>query len=291
MIQDYVKKYYRVVIAQAIAFGISWVLVTKVFLGPLPVLRDDFKESVKNAPAEISAYVKELPSKISDAFSKQNSDKADDSNSGSGSYFPDPWIFDHTGNPELTPRQEDPNRTQDPTPTSTIVGRLPTVVQERLPIPTSVIGRNPTSAPQPTSTPRPTSTVAPTQPVSLQTLEKQTLDEINKARQEHGVGKVHANAQLMNAAREHASWMNGGVGYQRCGHDGKGGSTPQQRAKKAGHNGLYIGEIVACVVSTGRQAVDGWLGSPRHRAILLDKNMKEVGIGWGNNMVGALFAP
>jgi uncharacterized protein YkwD len=52
--------------------------------------------------------------------------------------------------------------------------------------------------------------------------------------------------------------------------DNPAGATPRERATAAGHAGWGVAEVLAWGRATPEEAVDWWLGSPLHCAILLD---------------------
>jgi uncharacterized protein YkwD len=110
-----------------------------------------------------------------------------------------------------------------------------------------------------------------------------TLCLINRARAQHGLGKLRRAALLDRAAAAHSRDM---VRRDFFSHNSPGGSTPSQRIDHTGYlNGAHswaIGETIAW--GTGRLAtpasiVRGWLHSPEHRAILLDGRFHDLGIG------------
>jgi uncharacterized protein YkwD len=63
-------------------------------------------------------------------------------------------------------------------------------------------------------------------------------------------------------------------------HTGPDGSQPDQRAYRAGYTGHWKGEAIAGGQSSGQAAVNTWLNSPPHAAIVLDPNSTDVGIGY-----------
>ena len=293
--EELIHKYYKVVVAQIGAYGLSYVLISHVFLGPLPVMSPDFKQNVAQSPEKVATVIKELPGKLVEfASAVQERIPHKETPRTDQAALPSPWVFvvhTPTPTPYGTPG---PTAYPDPKPTKTPSDDggfpripLPTLFQPTKPDPTSPPQQNPTAVP--TTKPKPTATPVPTKPVSLAQKERETLDEINKKRRAHGASPVIAHSALTKAARDHAAWMSAGGGLSRCGHAGSGGSNPQQRAQKAGYKGFGVGEIVACAHPTAKAAVAGWMSSPPHKAILIDRNMKEVGIGWGNNMAVAVF--
>lgn len=102
------------------------------------------------------------------------------------------------------------------------------------------------------------------------------VNEINRVRQEHGLGPVTEDPALSAAAQQNdrANNAKGELGH---------------------HVGLLNGsrgEITAYASNgeSAKQAVDQWLNSPGHRAILLDPNMTKVGISISGDYATADFS-
>jgi uncharacterized protein YkwD len=65
-------------------------------------------------------------------------------------------------------------------------------------------------------------------------------------------------------------------------HDGLDGTTPSSRVASAGYKGRFKGEALAAGQASADGALNTWLGSPAHAAILLDSSAVDVGIGYYN---------
>jgi uncharacterized protein YkwD len=111
-------------------------------------------------------------------------------------------------------------------------------------------------------------------------------------------GAIRDDPRLAAAAQRHAGdIVRNGVGG---GHIGSDGSSPYSRIADAGSTrARYTGEIIYWGTgsrATPSAALDGWMASPVHRAIILDCAFTAVGfaIAWdGNKMiaVGDFAAP
>jgi len=66
----------------------------------------------------------------------------------------------------------------------------------------------------------------------------------------------------------------------RMSHSGADGSTPGERAIRAGYRWQAIGENVAYGQPTSEQVVAGWLGSAHHCANIMDPDYTDMGIGF-----------
>lgn len=91
---------------------------------------------------------------------------------------------------------------------------------------------------------------------------------VNQLRQ--GCGPISDDPRLTEAAQRHADDMlRNGV----SGHIGSDGSSPQARITAAGYRSRYSGEIVfwgTGSAATPAEALDMWMQSPPHRAIILN---------------------
>jgi uncharacterized protein YkwD len=85
------------------------------------------------------------------------------------------------------------------------------------------------------------------------------------------------SAALDRAAVDHARDM---ASRSRMEHTGFDGSTPGERATRAGYRWGRIGENVAAGQATPELAVASWHESPRHCANLMDPAYTEMGIGF-----------
>jgi uncharacterized protein YkwD len=120
--------------------------------------------------------------------------------------------------------------------------------------------------------------------VSLNPYEEQLVAEINKERAARGLVKLRVNAKLVTAARAHSTDMGRHKFFDHDSPDGEGWSARIVRHGytrkgcrywKAGEN-LYYGAGLSsspCVV------VDAWMRSETHRAVILTKAFRDVGVG------------
>lgn len=81
---------------------------------------------------------------------------------------------------------------------------------------------------------------------------------------------------LDRVARAHAEDM---AARSRMEHAGRDGSTPAERASRAGYAWMRIAENVAQGQPTPEEAVASWLKSSGHCANLMDAAYTEMGIG------------
>ena len=271
----------RIIMVNLLAFGFSWVMVTYVFLGPLPRISPQFRHRVKDAPQTIAVESKKAVTlayaKVS-SYMKNAPTQTEEQIPSGPIILPPPWVFGDTVVSTPTPYMEPP--AQQPLPTALPV---PTALPRRPGIPSQ-----PTSVPQPTAIPRPTARPtqkpAPTNvppptmaPLNGTEMEDGVLAEINRRRKEIGLGTLRMQGNLQQAARGHSEYMKS---QGKISHTGANGSTPMDRVEAAKYTGQPAGEVVIYGYPTPVQSVEGWWQSPGHHAILTKPNITEIGIGF-----------
>ncbi len=118
---------------------------------------------------------------------------------------------------------------------------------------------------------------------NLQQVEQHIVEMTNQARHGQNLGALKLDALLTNAARAFAKSLAQSGAFSHT----AGGSTPMQRAARAGYKSCTIAENLAMDrsssgLSTGAlaiQVVAGWMNSPAHRANILSAAVTEVGVG------------
>jgi hypothetical protein len=106
---------------------------------------------------------------------------------------------------------------------------------------------------------------------------EQLLVYINEARRLYNLRPLALVHSLSVAAQAHTDDM---AAYRYTGHTGSDGSSPAYRLHLAGYEGGYGGEATAWGMSDAIDPVRFWLTSPGHRAILLNRAVSEVGVGY-----------
>jgi uncharacterized protein YkwD len=102
--------------------------------------------------------------------------------------------------------------------------------------------------------------------------EASLLNTMNAVRESRGLPALRVDSHLVRAARGHSADM---MRRQYFGHGSLAG-----RAVAAGAHGTLFGEDLAWANGLAAQwVVDHWLASPSHRAVLLRRGFRRVGIG------------
>lgn len=112
------------------------------------------------------------------------------------------------------------------------------------------------------------------------------LDSINQLRQASGAQPVRLNSQLNAAALTHARDMSV---QNRPWHFGSDGSSPIDRARRAGYSGTFLGENISETFETELQTLSAWMNDPATRRIILDPRATQLGFSWFQERNGKLW--
>ena len=109
-------------------------------------------------------------------------------------------------------------------------------------------------------------------PAAASELRQEMLEAVNAARAEHGLAPFHGSPSLHRSAGAYARWMlrNGYFGHLN-------------RIRASGRFST-IGEALAWHTGRGAQVrptVRRWMGSPPHRALILNPGFRWLGAGMG----------
>jgi uncharacterized protein YkwD len=99
---------------------------------------------------------------------------------------------------------------------------------------------------------------------------------VNAYRRRAGVPAVSLSWQLNSAAVAHAKDM---ASRRFMSHTGSDGSNAGTRISRTGYRWWIWGENVAAGQVTSSQVVWAWLNSPSHKAIMLDRRYRHMGLG------------
>ena len=158
------------------------------------------------------------------------------------------------------------------TPLELIPAYLPFVVKQPSPTPTYT----PTATP--TQTPIPDGTLIP--PDDLEN-EQTVVDLINQRRSENGLAPVTLVSELTQSSRRHSRDM---ADNNFTSHTGSDGSDAGERMEEAGYDWIRWGEIIAWGFGGNPEsAVNWWMNSDGHRAIILDGRYEDFGVGYARN--------
>jgi uncharacterized protein YkwD len=107
--------------------------------------------------------------------------------------------------------------------------------------------------------------------------EQELIDLINQERQKAGLSSLKTDVRLMKAARQHSAQM---AVKNFFGHSGYDASSLREKFAKAGYPMTIAAENIAAVHATPDSVLRAWMKSPGHRANILNKSVREIGIGY-----------
>lgn len=103
------------------------------------------------------------------------------------------------------------------------------------------------------------------------------MELVNAERAAAGLAPLELSEELTAAAQAHSEGMAYTGVISHIGADGRG---PAERISEAGYPWLRCGENIAVGQPTPEEAISFWMGSPPHRANILDPGMREIGVGY-----------
>jgi uncharacterized protein YkwD len=122
--------------------------------------------------------------------------------------------------------------------------------------------------------------------VSLNPYEKQLLTQVNKQRAKYGLAQVRLNVKLVASARAHSADMGARKYFE---HDAPAPNAEAWSARivrcgytRSGYSSWKAGENIAYgagLYSSPVLVVDSWMKSRAHRAVILTKTFREIGVG------------
>ena len=92
----------------------------------------------------------------------------------------------------------------------------------------------------------------------LITIEQNIIDQTNAERAKHGLPALVMDSSLMRSARAHTTWMT--------------------RANTLQHTSAPVAENIAMGQRTTREAIRSWMNSPGHRANILNRSYRRIGV-------------
>jgi uncharacterized protein YkwD len=115
--------------------------------------------------------------------------------------------------------------------------------------------------------------------------ENKVIELVNAERKKADIPPVIANPKLMQAARSHSANM---ARKKELAHvlDGKG---PGERLKDVGYSNGGWGENCAAGQKTPAEAMYSWMNSEPHKANLLGKDYKEIGVALAKANDGTVY--
>jgi len=104
----------------------------------------------------------------------------------------------------------------------------------------------------------------------------EVVDRTNAERARHGLRSLSVDLRLAAAAQDHSADM---VRRAFFAHESPDGRQVWDRAVAAGYAYRKVAENIAAGQRTAEEVVRGWMGSPGHRANILDGDLTQIGVG------------
>ena len=108
------------------------------------------------------------------------------------------------------------------------------------------------------------------------TVQQQVVQLVNAQRARVGCRALVVDARLARAAQAHSADM---AKRRYFSHTSLDGRTFVQRIRAQGYRGTRLGENIAAGYRTPSAVMTAWMKSPGHRANILQRRFREVGIG------------
>jgi uncharacterized protein YkwD len=105
---------------------------------------------------------------------------------------------------------------------------------------------------------------------------QELLVRINHYRVHHGVHKLKLGPKLGAAAKAHSVNM---ARHRQLTHNSSSGASWLTRIRSYGYRGGWVGENLAVGLWSPRKMLRAWVHSPPHRANLLNRHYRAIGIG------------
>ncbi|HVW66581.1 MAG TPA: CAP domain-containing protein [Candidatus Peribacteraceae bacterium] len=126
---------------------------------------------------------------------------------------------------------------------------------------------------------------APSGSSSLDQDRQKVFQLVNQARAQAGLPAYTYNNILQNSAQAYAQKMNSENFFSHVAPDGQ---TLNDRMHASGYyqpdgRNYYYGENIAVGQTSPEQVMHDWMNSPEHKAAILSKTYKEIGIGRSGN--------
>lgn len=114
----------------------------------------------------------------------------------------------------------------------------------------------------------------------------EVLDAVNALRAASGAAPVQLDSRLTAAAATHAQDMSR---QNRPWHFGSDGSSPIDRVRRVGFNGLLVGENISETYETELETLSAWMDQDDTRRVILDRRATEMGFAWYQETNGKIW--
>lgn len=115
---------------------------------------------------------------------------------------------------------------------------------------------------------------------------QRVLQQINTLRANISQQPLALNPQLSAAAMAHSRDMSA---QNRAWHWGSDGSSPLDRARRAGYSGALLGENISESYENDMQTLAAWMGVRETRDVIMDPAATQLGFAWYQEPSGKVW--
>ena len=133
---------------------------------------------------------------------------------------------------------------------------------------------------------RPLPTVYRINPRDEAAIQFRVLDSVNALRRAAGAPDLSLNAALNAAAATHSRDMSL---QNRPWHFGSDGSSPIDRAQRAGYSGRLLGENISETYESELETLAAWMEQPDTRRTILSRDASQMGFSWYQESNGKIW--
>lgn len=123
-------------------------------------------------------------------------------------------------------------------------------------------------------------------PADTARIQFRVLDSVNALRAAAGAPQLALNAELNAAAATHSRDM---AVQNRPWHFGSDGSSPIDRAQRAGYRGTVLGETISETYEAELETVAAWMTQPDTRDVITDPRGRDLGIAYFQEETGKIW--
>ncbi len=113
--------------------------------------------------------------------------------------------------------------------------------------------------------------------VRLNAQMQRIVELINQHRKQARLAPVSVHPVLTSCAQQYSEVQ---ASLGAISHTGPDGSTPGQRLTRCGYRWSAYGENLAAGYLDAEQVVNAWMNSPGHRRNILNRKVREIGLGY-----------
>lgn len=118
------------------------------------------------------------------------------------------------------------------------------------------------------------------------TVQFRALDSVNALRRAAGASELSFSSELNAASATHARDM---AVQNRPWHFGSDGSSPIDRARRAGYAGTVMGENISETYETEIETLTAWMAEPATRDVITDPTARDIGFAWHQEANGKIW--